>query len=128
MDLSLIPKLAGLLIPILGIIAPVVIVFVVLQHRAQMREKMLETAKYFADKGMPIPRELLDPPSPLGQAANWRFRAITLIGAGVGLALLFWLLDVLFLTGIGGLLVCVGVAQLIAWRLDHNDAKRDEAR
>jgi hypothetical protein len=128
MDTSLIIKLAGLLIPIMGIIAPVVIVFVVLQHRAHMREKMFETAKHFADKGMPIPRELLDPPRPPGQAANWRFRAITLIGAGVGVALLFWSLELLFLTGIGGLLVCVGVAQLIAWRLDRNDAKRDEAQ
>jgi Domain of unknown function (DUF6249) len=128
MDLSLIPKLAGLLIPILGILAPVAIVFLVLQHRAQMREKTLETAKHFADKGMPIPRELLEPPGPPGETANWRFRAISLIGAGVGLALLFWSLDLLFLSGIGGLLICVGVAQLIAWRLDRNDAKRDEAR
>lgn len=127
MDLSMIPKLAGLLIPIMGIAAPVVIVFVVLQHQASMRDKLYDTVKHFADKGMPIPRELLDPPR-APQAANWRFRALTLIGAGVGVALLFWSLELPSLTGIGGLLVCVGVAQLIAWRLDRQDASRAEAR
>ncbi len=123
MDLSILPKLAALLIPLAGIALPVIIIIVVLHFRQQQREKLYETVKHFADRGMPVPRELLDPPRArqddiFGSA---RFRAITLIGTGVGLALMFWLLELAFLTGIGALLVCIGVAQLIAVRLDRRD-------
>ena len=124
MDLSLVPELVALLIPLAGIALPVIIILVVLHYRQQQRERLYETVKHFADRGMPVPRELFDPPRPgwqrdmLGSA---RFRALTLIGTGVGVALMFWILDLAFLTGIGALLVCIGVAQWIAVRLDRGD-------
>ena len=124
MDLSLVPKLAALLIPLAGIALPVIIILVVLHYRQQQREKLYEIVKHFADRGLPVPRELLDPPRPArGQdvLGNARFRALTLIGTGVGVALMFWLLDLAFLTGIGALLVSIGVAQWIAVRLDRGD-------
>jgi Domain of unknown function (DUF6249) len=123
-DTAIIVKLAGLLIPLAGMAAPVVIVLIVLQHRARMRDKLYDTVKHFAERGMPVPRELLDPPRTTAPQATWRFFAFTLIGAGVGTALLFWSLDLVSLMGIGGLLVCVGVAQLVAWQLDRRDAER----
>jgi Flp pilus assembly protein TadB len=107
---------------------PVVIVFVVLHFRQRQREQLYETVKHFADRGMPVPRELLDPPRQPRSAVTPRFYAITLIGAGAGLALMFWSLDLLFLLGIGGLVACIGIAQLIAWRLDRNDEERRTAR
>ncbi len=123
MDLSLLPKLAGILIPLAGIALPVIIIIVVLHFRQQQRKSLYETVKYFADRGMPVPRELLDPPrARQGEIfGTARFRAITLIGAGVGLAIMFWQLDLVFLTGIGALLVCIGVAQLIAVWLDRGE-------
>jgi Domain of unknown function (DUF6249) len=124
---AVIVKLAGLLIPIAGIAAPVVIVFLVLQHRAHGRDKLYETVKHYADRGMPVPRELLEPPAPK-PAATWRFYALTLIGAGIGVALLFWSLDLVELVGLGGLLVCVGLAQLLGWWLDRRDAARSAGR
>jgi Domain of unknown function (DUF6249) len=127
MDTAVIVKLAGLLIPIIGIAAPVVIVFLVLQHRARGRDKLYDTVKHFADRGMPVPRELLEPPTPK-PAATWRFYALTLIGAGIGVALLFWSLELVELAGIGGLLVCVGIAQLIGFWLDRRDATSSAER
>lgn len=125
METAVIVKLAGLLIPLAGIAAPLIIVIIVLQHRARMRDKLYDTVKHFAERGMPVPRELLDPPRAASPLATWRFFAFTLIGAGVGTALLFWSLDLPSLIGIGGLLVCVGVAQLVAWQLDRRDAERN---
>jgi len=93
LDLAILPKLAGLLIPIVAILLPIFIVGIVLYFKQRQREALYETVKHFADRGMPVPRELLDPPQPPGQSAlgSPRFRAITLIGVGIGLALLFGL-------------------------------------
>ncbi|HET9975828.1 MAG TPA: DUF6249 domain-containing protein [Burkholderiaceae bacterium] len=126
MDLSIVPKIAALLIPIVAIVMPIAIVAVVLYFKQRQRQALYETVKHFADRGMPVPRELLDPPQPQGASAlgTPRFRAITLIGVGVGLALMFWTLDLRFLIGIGGLLVCIGVAQLFALKLDARDEKQ----
>jgi hypothetical protein len=43
----------------------------------------------------------------------------------LGLALMFWSMDLASLMGIGGLLICVGVAQLLALALDARDARTD---
>jgi hypothetical protein len=37
---------------------------------------------------------------------------------------MFWSMELASLMGIGGLLVCIGVAQLIALRLDARDAEQ----
>lgn len=126
MDLSIVPKIAALLIPIIAIITPIAIVAVVLYFRQRQRQALYETVKHFADRGMPVPRELLDPPQVAGASAMGtpRFRAITLIGVGVGLGVMFWGLDLRFLIGIGGLLVCIGLAQLFALKLDARDEKK----
>lgn len=125
MDLSILPKLAALVIPIVAILFPILLVAMILHFKQRQRDALYETVKHFTDRGMPVPRELLNPPQPVGQSVlgTPRFRAITLIGAGIGLALMFYLLELRFLIGIGGLLVCIGVAQLIAIKLDANDAR-----
>ena len=123
MDLAIVSKMGGLLIPILGILAgialPIAIVALVMQSQQRQRAALFDTVKHLADRGLPVPPELLNPPQ---AQTSPRFRAITLVGAGVGLALMFWLLNLQFLIGIGGLLVCIGAAQLFAIRLDSADA------
>jgi hypothetical protein len=130
MDVYTLQKLTGLLIPLVAIIGgclvPVAIIYIVLNVQQRQREKLYETVKHFADRGMPVPSELLDPPRrEQAKLGSLRFRAITLIGIGVGLALMFWGLDLVFLLGIGGLLMCIGVAQLVALELDARDARRN---
>jgi Flp pilus assembly protein TadB len=126
MDLAIVSKMGGLLIPIMGIVGgvllPIAIVALVLQSQQRQRAALLDTVKHLADRGLAVPPELLDPPRRAGDDNGPRFRAITLVGVGVGLALMFWLLNLEFLMGIGALLVCIGIAQLIAVRLDRVDA------
>jgi RNA polymerase sigma-70 factor (ECF subfamily) len=116
LDLTVVHRIAGLLIPLAGIALPVIIVFVVLHFRERQRQQLYETVMHFADRGLPVPRELLDPPRPQRPSvlATPRFWAFTLIGAGLGLALMFWSLDLAPQMGIGGLLGCIGLAQLAA--------------
>lgn len=125
MDLSIVPKIAALLIPLAGIALPVVIVFVVLYFRDRQRAKLYDAIQHFADRGMPVPRELIDPPpgrpSALGAPRFWAF---TLVGAGLGLVLMFSMMGLAYLMGIGGLLVCIGLAQMFALQLDDNDARK----
>ena len=123
MDAVMVQKLVGLMIPLAGIAVPVVIVFLVLQFRERQRQQLYDTVKHYADRGMPVPRELLDPPK-RAQLNTPRYGAATAIGLGVGLALMFWSMELASLMGIGGLLVCIGVAQLIALRFDARDAEQ----
>jgi Domain of unknown function (DUF6249) len=123
LDLSQLSKLAALLIPLAGIAFPLAVLVVVLQFRERQRKQLYDTVKHYADRGMPVPRELLDPPR-RSSLNTPRYGAFTVIGLGLGLALMFWALELPALTGIGGLLVCVGAAQLIALALDARDAQR----
>ena len=125
MDLSILPKIAGLLIPLAGIAFPIAVIWVVLHYRERQREQLYTTVKHYADRGMPVPRELLDPPKPPQRPGNApRFIAFSLIGVGVGIAIMFWNLELPNLMGIGALVLCIGVAQLAALALD----RRDEAQ
>jgi Domain of unknown function (DUF6249) len=122
LDLSILPKLAGLMVPLAGIAFPIIVIIVVLQFRERHRKQLYDTVRHYADRGMPVPRELIEP-SRRSALFTPRYCAFTLIGLGLGLALMFWSMDLAALMGIGGLLVCVGVAQLVALALDARDAR-----
>lgn len=127
MDLFALKNVLGLLIPLAGIAFPILVVWLVLHYRERQRQQLYETVKHFADRGMPVPRELLEPPKPppKGPTNTPRFIAYSLIGVGVGIGVMFWGLDLPSLIGIGGLVLCVGVAQLVALALDRRDDARD---
>jgi hypothetical protein len=124
LDLSLLPKLVGLLVPVAGMAFPIIVIALVLWFRERHRQQLYETVRHYADRGMPVPRELIEPPRRWALATP-RYGAFTIIGLGVGLALMFWSMGLASLIGIGGLLVCVGVAQLIALALDQRDARKN---
>jgi Domain of unknown function (DUF6249) len=129
LDLSILPKIAGLLIPLAGIAFPVAVIWLVLHFRERQRQQLYETVKHYADRGMPVPRELLDPPKPAQRPGNApRFIAFTLIGVGIGIGLMFWNLELPNLVGIGGLVVCIGVAQLFALALDRRDEQAQQRK
>ena len=125
MDLTQIPKILGVLLPFMGILLPLLIIIAVLWFKERQRAALYDTVRHFADRGMPVPRELLEPP-PRGEGGlnTPRMRAFTLLGTGAGLALMFWSLGLHNLIGIGGLVACVGLAQLWALHLDERDARR----
>jgi hypothetical protein len=126
-DANLLPKLFALLIPLAGIAFPLVVLWVVLRSRERQRQQLYDTVKHYADRGMPVPRELLDPPQ-RARLNTPRYGAFTVIGLGLGLVLMFWTMELASLVGIGGLLVCIGVAQLIALAFDARDARGFDAR
>jgi hypothetical protein len=109
------------LVPVVAILAgislPALVVYLVLHYRHRRQELLHATVQRMAEHGLPIPPELLDPPRRPPQNSR-QFNAITLLGIAVGLAAMFYMLDRQPLMGIGVLVGCIGIAQLIALRLE----------
>ena len=103
---------------VFGLGMPALVVYLVLHFRHRRQELLHETVQRMADRGLPIPPELLEPPRRPAPHSR-QFNAITMLGVAVGLAILFHMLDLQPLMGIGALVACVGVAQLIALRLER---------
>ncbi len=118
-DRHTIIPLFGMLVGIIAILLPIGIIWLVLHYRNRRNDALYETVKHLADKGLPVPPELLDPPQAKSDRESPLFRAITLVGVGVGLALMFWILNLHFLVGIGAVMFCVGVAQIIAVMIER---------
>ena len=115
---TLIP-LAGMVTGVIAILLPALIVFIVLYYKHQRSEKLFETVRKLAEAGQPVPRELLDPPVESKPADSPLFRAITLLGVGFGLALMFYVMGFRWLMGVGGLMICIGAAQLLALAIER---------
>ena len=129
MDAALVLKqiipLAGMVVGVIAILLPAVIVFIALYYRHQRTEKLYDTVRQLVEKGLPVPPELLDPPAPKRGVANTPlFNAVTLIGAGLGLALMFYWMELRWLIGVGAMLVCIGAAQLLALAIERRWADK----
>ncbi len=109
------------LVPVVAILAglsfPALVVYLVLHYRHRRQELLHATVQRMAEHGLPIPPELLDPPQRPPQHSR-QFNAVTMLGIAVGLAVMFYMLDLKQLIGIGVLVGCIGIAQLIALRLE----------
>jgi hypothetical protein len=107
----------ALLIPIVGILMPVLIVLIALQFAWKYQERKHKTIVDLLEKGLPVPRELLRSPRREGSAL---MRALTLVGIGVGvcafLGAMFRLDHGLWAAGL--IPLAIGVAQLIALKLE----------
>jgi hypothetical protein len=107
-------------LPLAGMALAGFIVYIELHFKARRAERVLETLKHLADRGMPAPSNLLDliddslfEPGRRGRRSPWS-NAINTVGAGIGLVVMFWLMGLKFLVGVGALVICVGLAQLLA--------------
>jgi Domain of unknown function (DUF6249) len=109
------------MVPVVAILAglsfPALVVYLVLHFRHRRQELLHATVQRMAEQGLPIPPELLDPPQRPPQHSP-QFNAITTLGVAVGLVVMFRMLDLQPLMGIGVLVGCIGIAQLIALRLE----------
>ncbi len=121
MDPANLIQLMPLIIPVVAILMPVAIVFIALYFKHQRELRLFETLRYLADKGQPIPRELLDPPVRPGSGfrVSRLSAALSTVGAGIGLIIFFRAMGMHSLWGIGALVASVGAAQLLAVWLER---------
>ena len=99
---------------------PLLLVAVILYYKHRKLRITHETIARLAEKGMPVPPELLEPPR-RGQYSGLR-GGLVLIALGLGLAIFFWQMGVPWSIGlIPGLM---GVALLISWSIERRAADK----
>lgn len=128
------PVMAAMLtvgLPLAGMALAGFIVYIELHFKHKRAERVLETLKHLADRGLPAPASLLDLVDDSLFESGRRSRrspwanAINTVGAGVGLVVMFWMIGLKFLIGVGALVICVGVAQLLAQWVETRQARLD---
>ncbi|MGZ5047309.1 MAG: DUF6249 domain-containing protein [Usitatibacter sp.] len=109
------------LVAIMGMLVtfglPLLLVAVILFYKHRKARITQETIVSLAEKGLPVPPELIDPPS-RGQNPGLR-GGLILIGLGVGLALFFR--EVGAPWSIGFIPGLMGVALLLAWAIERRN-------
>lgn len=118
----------NIVIPIVGIVVPfgiaLCIVFVALYYRSEERKAKFALMEKALESGREIPLDFFA--EPVKKRETSLQGALTAVGAGVGMILMF-----LFWSGmqhyamIGAIPCLIGVGKLIAWKLEH--PKRDDA-
>lgn len=99
---------------------PLLVIAIVLVYKHKRNRMQQETILKLAEKGLPVPPELLRPaertPSPKG--------GLVLVALGIALSVFFWEMGQLWSIGlIPGLM---GVALLVAWRIDSRPSSRPD--
>jgi Domain of unknown function (DUF6249) len=121
-DAAVIESLVGLLVPLFGIMLPVVIVGIVFYWRSVNTRQRHDTIARLIEKGLPVPPELLTPQNDLvagrGGPRSPLRSAFTLLGLGIGL-IIFFLAKGGDNWGIGAIPLAIGLAQLLAWKLER---------
>ena len=95
---------------------PLLLVAIILYYKHRRAKIMHETIARLAEKGMPVPPELLDPPSARREDPGLR-AGLILIGLGLGLAIFFR--EVGAPWSIGFIPGLMGVAFLLAWFIER---------
>jgi len=109
----------AVLIPLLGMLVtfglPLLLVAVILYYKHRKNALTHETIAKLAEKGLPVPPELLAPPPPRGEP-NLQ-AGLVLLGLGLGLGIFF--LEVGAPWSIGLIPGLMGVAILIGWKIER---------
>jgi hypothetical protein len=123
------PQVLGVLIGLCAVLMPVAIVFIVLHFRHRRSIETLATVRYLADKGLPVPADLLRAGKgdrPASDPRSMLITSLSTLGAGIGLMIFFYTWTPMrFLWGVGALVAIIGVAQLIGLWLTRKQAPDD---
>jgi Domain of unknown function (DUF6249) len=115
--------IAVYLIPIVGMLVsfglPVILVAIILYYKHRRQRMTHDTIVRLAEKGLPIPPELLDPPEPKKHSDAGLRGGLVLLALGIALAL--FLSEVHGPWSIGFIPGLMGVALLIAWKIEARE-------
>lgn len=124
------PSLIGALVPIIALLLifgmPVVIVISVLRHKANRARLLQETILKLAEKGHPIPQQLLE--GNIGESGgDWRkkpplHKGIVLTAVGSGLITMLLSMNNRA-WGAGMIPLLMGIGYLIIWRLESRNTR-----
>lgn len=122
-------QVLGVLVGLCAVLMPVAIVFIVLHFRHRRSTETLATVRHLADKGLPVPADLLGPGNgdrPASDPRSMLITSLSTLGAGIGLMIFFYTWTPMrFLWGVGALVAIIGVAQLIGLWLTRKQAPDD---
>ncbi len=109
-----------ILIPIVGMLVsfglPIMLVAIILYYKHRKQRMTHDTIVKLAEKGLPVPPELLEPTAPR-KAYNSGLRG-GLVLVGLGIALAIFLAEVGGPWSIGLIPGLMGAALLIAWMIE----------
>jgi uncharacterized membrane protein len=108
------------LIPIVGMVVtfglPVLLVAIILYYKHRRARMTHDTIVRLAEKGLPIPPELLEPPQPTRPSDAGLRGGLVLVALGIALAI--FLAEVHGPWSIGFIPGLMGVALLLAWKIE----------
>lgn len=114
---------AAIAIPIIAILmvfgAPaltvILVALFVFRHRERRQQLLNERIQKFLENGQPVPENLMEesPPTP----ARHLNQGLVLLGAGAGLTLFLTLVNGFAIGSLGLILVGVGIAKVLIWKL-----------
>ena len=124
-DLDSMGGLVAMLAVILVFGTPIIIVIVILMHKARRTQRIHQTVVALAEKGLPIPPELfIDKPS--ADTTSPLHKGVVLVAVGAGLTIFFLsMADRHAPWGVGMIPLLIGVGYLIVWKLEGK--KEDKA-
>jgi hypothetical protein len=95
---------------------PIIITAIVLWHLMRKAQLNHDTILKLADKGVPIPPELIvGPPARVSRTSDFKVGAV-LLGAGAGLSLLLW--EVHAPISVGAIPALMGLGYIVAWKVE----------
>jgi hypothetical protein len=108
------------LIPIVGMLVsfglPVLLVSIILYYKHRKQRMTHDTIVRLAEKGLPVPPELLEPPAPKAPSSAGLRGGLVLVALGVALSIFLWQIGGPWSIGlIPGLM---GLALLVAWKIE----------
>jgi hypothetical protein len=99
---------------------PLVVIAIILVYKHHRNRMHQETILKLAEKGLPVPPELLQPPVPRPSPKS----GLVLLALGIALSVFFW--ERGFPWSIGLIPGLMGVALLAAWKIDSRPPGRHE--
>ena len=115
------------LLVLLFLFAPLIAVILIVRHLIKQRNDRIALAEKALEQGQPIPSQLCEQALDTNETL-WR-KGIRNVSIGVGMIVMFYIWSSSMLMGIGALVACYGVGQLVIVRTTggrHTEVTHEE--